>query len=59
MGEAAFLRKEEHINWLFRAKWSALKAYGQVALYELNRLYLRTYMFIHMHAITISQKERL
>lgn len=47
MREVAF-PKEEHSNWLFGAKWSALKIYIQVTLYRLNQLDLRIYMYIHI-----------
>lgn len=31
---------EEHANWLYNAKQSAIKTYKQVALYKLNMVYL-------------------
>jgi hypothetical protein len=44
--EETFLR-EKCTNWLSGAQKSDLKMYIQVAFYELNRLYLATYVYTY------------
>lgn len=48
--------RDEHTNWLFSVKRSALKTYIQVTSYGLNKFYLGICMYKHtyMHVIKIS-----
>lgn len=43
--------REEHNDWLFNTKWSALEThtYIGVTLYRLNRLYLETHTYIYIY----------
>lgn len=50
----SFLR-ESISNWLFEAKWSALKTHIQATVHKLSKLYLGVYM----HAVIISFKEAM
>jgi hypothetical protein len=52
--------KEEHTNSLSIAKWSALKTYKELALHEVNSLYLGIYgyIFTFKHAVTINEKRK-
>lgn len=50
MGEVVFPR-EEHANWLFSDKQSAMKTCIEVTLYRLNRLYLEISMYVCTHTL--------
>lgn len=48
--------KEEHSNWLSKAKWSVPRAYIQVKLYRRSKLYLGIYIHTNMHIRAINKQ---